>query len=153
MANVNVPTTPPGVTPVQTVAISDVTYAQVEADVLRRKPGEILEGAAARDQADMVLRAGYAAPAITLQPTDETVTITTTDATFDITVTGSPTPEVEWQVNHGDGVWRHVAFITDLVIDKDEATLAMDGWEYRAVVKNYKGTVVSDVVVLTVAGA
>lgn len=150
MANVNVPTTPPGAWPKTTVAIDETVYAQVEADVLRRKPGELVEGTAKRDAADMVLRAGHTPPKITLQPTDETVVLETTDAVFDITVTGSPAPQVEWQVDQGDGVWRHVAYTTDLTINSLTATEEMDGWAYRAIVSNYKGEVTTDVVALTV---
>lgn len=150
MANVNVPTTPPGAWPVATTPVDEAVYAAVEADVLRRKPGELLEGTSKRDAADMVLRAGHTVPEITLQPTDETVVLETTDATFDITVTGSPAPAVEWQVDKGDGRWEHVAYTTDLVINSLTATEDMDGWHYRAIVRNYKGGVISDVVALTV---
>ncbi|WP_400260580.1 leucine-rich repeat protein [Candidatus Methanomassiliicoccus intestinalis] len=88
-------------------------------------------------------------PSITQQPVSQTVTEGQT-ATFNVTADGEPTPTYQWQVNK-DNTWENIDGATSTSYTTPATTANMNGWQYRCVATNDKGTVNSDVVTLTVS--
>lgn len=88
-------------------------------------------------------------PAVTTQPTDQTVTVGDT-ATFTAAASGTPTPTVQWQSKTGDGDWAAVPGATDAKLTVKDAALAASGTKYRAVFTNEAGSVTTAEVTLTV---
>ena len=81
-------------------------------------------------------------PAITIQPTDQTVEPGSL-ATFISTARGDPRPTVQWQQSHDGGrSWQAVPGATRYTLQV-KATSGKDGFLYRAVFKNSAGTVKS----------
>jgi hypothetical protein len=81
-----------------------------------------------------------AAPAVTGNPTPQTVTAGQT-ATFTASASGTPTPMVQWQVNSGGG-WSNITDNSTATTDTltlSNVTADMDGWEYQAVFSNGVG--------------
>jgi hypothetical protein len=75
-----------------------------------------------------------AAPSITTQPTNQTITYGQ-NATFTVAASGSPTPTVQWQLNIGSGFTNMSgATSTTLVVTQPAATAS--GNQYRAVFTN-----------------
>jgi hypothetical protein len=93
-----------------------------------------------------------APPAVTLDPTDETVSAGD-PAVFTAATTGSPTPTVQWQVSTDGGqTWTDItgntsATTTTLIIGTD---LSENGYMYRAVFTNPYGTATTTAATLTV---
>lgn len=89
---------------------------------------------------------GSTAPAITSQPTSETVTAGQS-ASFSVTATGSPTPTYQWQKN---SVNISQATSSTYTIP---STTTSDAGTYQVVVSNSAGTVTSNSATLTVNSA
>lgn len=92
----------------------------------------------------------FSAPAFTTQPADTTVTAGAT-ATFTAAVSGGPAPTVTWeQLAPTDGAtWEAVTGATGTTLTV-VTTDAHDGYQYRAVATNSKGSATSTQVLLTV---
>lgn len=161
MANVTVPTSPPGVWPAETASIDETVYARVEADVLRRKSGDLLEQISERDRLDLAEKATHKAPKITTALVDYEAEDEEANVEFEVEFSGDPAPEVNWYLTL-DGLRTKLADDTDYNIATDAdsslltivaAALAQDGAVIEAVVRNYKGEVSSSATLTVVEGA
>lgn len=85
------------------------------------------------------------APAITLQPSNQSVVVGQT-ATFTITATGNPSPTYQWQKN---GI--PISGATAASYTTPPTTLADNGATFRCVVSNSAGNVTSNAATLTVS--
>ena len=90
------------------------------------------------------------APDITTQPTDATV-VEGNKATFTVVATGTPEPTYQWQIDRNDGNgFVNIDDATSASYTTSEAVKANDGYKYRCVVTNRKGSVTSNEATLTV---
>jgi len=89
-----------------------------------------------------------APPVFTTQPINRTIK-NTANTSFSVSVTGVPTPTLQWQVDDGGG-WADLVGETNSTLSITSATLAMDGYLYRCVGTNASGTVNSSSATLTV---
>ena len=107
-------------------------------------------GSVTSSAALLTVTAVVVAPAITMQPADQTVTTPAT-ATFNVTATGS-TLSYQWQVSSDGGVTFGPVpggpNATSLAVIN--TTLAQSGQRYRVVVSNSAGSVTSSSALLTV---
>ncbi|HCY41046.1 MAG TPA: hypothetical protein DHV48_06775, partial [Prolixibacteraceae bacterium] len=87
-------------------------------------------------------------PAITTQPTAQTVTYGD-DATFTAAASGTPAPTYQWQVNTGSD-WTDVPSATSSTLTVVKPTVAMSGYQYQCVATNTCGTATSNGATLTV---
>jgi hypothetical protein len=78
------------------------------------------------------------APLVTLQPLDDGV-VTQTTATFTAQASGAPTPSVQWQFSTDGSTWVPITGATSTTYSFT-ATVAENGYEYRAVFTNSAGT-------------
>ncbi len=93
----------------------------------------------------------YAAPAITTQPTAQSVTVGQT-AAFTVTANGVPAPTYQWQVSKdGGSQWEDIPGATTANYTTPSTTMDMNGWQYRCVVTNAPVSVTSDPAALTVS--
>jgi hypothetical protein len=82
---------------------------------------------------------GRAAPSITTQPTNQTVTAGQT-ATFSAGASGTPTPTVQWQVSTNSGsTWTPITGATSPVLTLSAVATSMSGDQYEAVFTNGVG--------------
>ena len=88
-------------------------------------------------------------PSFTQHPSNQAVTENQT-ATFTVIATGDPAPTYQWQVNKGNA-WEDITGATGASYTTPAITANMNGWQYRCVATNDKGTVNSNVVTLTVS--
>ena len=88
------------------------------------------------------------APAITTQPTNQTVT-SGQNASFTVTANGNPAPTYQWQVNSGSG-WVNIGGATNATYTLTGTTTNQSGNQYRCVATNLQGTVNSNAATLTV---
>ena len=89
------------------------------------------------------------APTVT-DPADVSV-VEGSDAAFTVTVTGTPEPDLQWEISEDSGVsWTAVAGATSATLTLTEVALSADGNEYRVAVFNEAGKVTSGVATLTV---
>lgn len=95
--------------------------------------------------------AGTAAPSITLQPSNQTVTAPAS-ATFTVAASGSPSPTYQWSVNTGSG-WSAISGATSASYTTAPTTTAANGYQYRCVASNANGTATSNAATLTVNAA
>jgi hypothetical protein len=79
-----------------------------------------------------------AAPAITQQPSNQTVTAGAT-AVFTAAASGVPTPTVQWQSKPPAGSFANIGGATSLMLSVPSTTVGMSGTEYRAVFSNSSG--------------
>ncbi|NCC75798.1 MAG: hypothetical protein EOM08_05130 [Clostridia bacterium] len=96
----------------------------------------------------------YAAPEITEQP--HSMMATTSDlAIFSVTATGSPVLSYQWQVctSTKKNTWSDLAGATESVYITPQATLKMDGYQYRVIISNSAGSILSNPATLTVFSA
>jgi hypothetical protein len=91
------------------------------------------------------------APAITTQPTGQTVSAGQT-ASFSASATGYPLPTVQWQVStDGGGNWSDIGGAIDAAYSTGATSAGMNGYRYRAMFSNGVGDpVYSDAALLTV---
>jgi len=90
------------------------------------------------------------APTITQQPVDQTV-LAGQQATFTVEATGAAPLSIQWQCRSTpEGEWGDLSGATSPTLVTAATTLAMKGFQYRAVVTNAVGEVLSDVVTLNV---
>jgi hypothetical protein len=90
------------------------------------------------------------APAVTTQPSNQTVTYGS-NATFNTSATGTPTPSLQWQVStNGGGSWSNVGGATTSPLTITTPTVSQTGTQYRAAFTNTCGTVNSSAATLTV---
>lgn len=110
-------------------------------------------GSATSDPATVTVTPTPTAPAITSQPTDDTVTAGQA-ATFTVGVSGTPTATVQWQVStDGGATWADVMGATGATYTTGALTAADNGNRYRAVTSNSAGTTTSDAAAVTVTAA
>ena len=92
-----------------------------------------------------------AAPAITQQPADASVTVPAT-ATFNAAASGEPAPTVKWQLSTDAGAtWSDIPGATATAYTTPPTTAADDGARFRAVFVNASGTATSNAATLTVS--
>lgn len=90
------------------------------------------------------------APTITTQPQDVEVKENET-ATFTVKVTGSEPLSYQWQQSTDKGSsWTNIARATSDTYTTGKTTMDMSGTQYRCVVSNSAGSVISDAATLTV---
>lgn len=90
------------------------------------------------------------APKITAQPQAKTVSVGET-AEFTVTASGNPAPTCQWQVSKNNGGnWTDISGAANSSYTTEAASMSMNGWQYRCVVTNDKGTATSDPATLTV---
>ncbi len=100
--------------------------------------------------AQSVTLAVNTAPAITMQPTNQTTTYGT-PASFSVVATGTPAPTYQWEVNVGDGSgFFPIDDATSATFSIDQPTVDLSGFLFHVIVTNSCSTVVSDDVSLTV---
>lgn len=93
------------------------------------------------------------APDITTQPTDATV-VEGNKATFIVVATGTPEPTYQWQIDRNDGNgFVNIDGATSASYTTSAIVKANDGYKYRCVVTNRKGSVTSNEATLTVTEA
>ncbi len=89
------------------------------------------------------------APAITTQPTSQTVSAGQS-ATFTAAASGNPAPSVQWQISiDGGGSFSDLTGATSATLSFS-TTAGQNGYEYRAVFTNGADTATSNAVTLTV---
>lgn len=88
------------------------------------------------------------APTITAQPQAKTVSVGET-AEFTVAASGNPAPTYQWQVNKGNR-WENIPNAKNSSYTTEAAAMSMNGWQYRCVAANDKGTATSDPATLTV---
>ena len=93
--------------------------------------------------------AAYAAVTITTQPSGTTVTEGQT-ATFTIAATGSEPLSYQWQQNMNGSGWTDITGETNATYTTGKTTMDMNGTQYRCVVSNSAGSVISDAATLAV---
>lgn len=90
------------------------------------------------------------APTITTQPQDVEVKENET-ATFAVKVTGTEPLSYQWQQSTDNGnSWTDIAGETNATYTTGKTTMDMSGTQYRCVVSNSAGSIISDAVSLTV---
>ncbi len=90
------------------------------------------------------------APAITLNPTDQTVNIGQT-ATFTAAATGTPTPTVQWQSStDGGATFQNVAGATTPTLTLSNVAAIQNGNKFRAVFTNAAGPATTTTATMTV---
>ena len=87
-------------------------------------------------------------PSITTHPANATV-IEGNTATFTVAATGTPAPTYQWQINKGT-TWENINDAQSASYTTSETVKANDGYKYRCVVTNRKGSVTSNEATLTV---
>ena len=93
------------------------------------------------------------APGITTQPTNATV-VEGNKATFTVVVTGTPEPTYQWQIDRNDGNgFVNIDGATSASYTTLVTVKANDGYKYRCVVTNRKGSVTSNEATMTVTDA
>ncbi len=88
------------------------------------------------------------APAVTIHPASKTV-CQGASVSFTAEASGTPTPNVQWQMNTGSG-WKDISGATSTAYTF-AADASMSGSQYRAVFTNSCGTAASDAATLTVS--
>ena len=92
-------------------------------------------------------------PQFTTQPANVTVTAGN-NAAFTVTVTGNPTPTLQWQSSPDGTTWTNIGSaisgVTNSTLNLSAVTTAMSGNQYRCVATNSAGTVNSATATLTV---
>jgi ELWxxDGT repeat protein len=90
------------------------------------------------------------APAVTLQPVNQTVNAGAT-ATFTAAAGGNPAPTVQWQVSGNGGIsWTNISGATSATLMLTNVIAAQNGDEYQAVFTNMLGTATTNAATLTV---
>jgi hypothetical protein len=106
------------------------------------------DGTSATSNADKFTYA--VAPAITTQPTNQTVKAGGT-ATFTAKASGSPTPTVQWQVStNGGNTWTNLSGATSTTLKLSNVKATQNGDEYQAVFTNIAGSATTSAATLTV---
>lgn len=91
------------------------------------------------------------APAFTVLPTDLAVVVGAA-ATFSTSVTGTPTPSLQWQRSTNSGTsWTDIAGANSNNYTTPTAVIGDDGAQFRVVATNSAGSATSNAVTLTVA--
>lgn len=89
---------------------------------------------------------------IITQPTDKSV-IEGKTATFTVNATGSEPLSYQWQQNMNGSGWTDITGETNDTYTTGKTTMDMNGTQYRCVVSNSAGSVISDAATLTVNAA
>ena len=90
------------------------------------------------------------APAITTQPTNQTVSVDT-GVTFSAAASGGPPPTVQWQQStDGGSTWTDIAGATSSVYEITIVPLSDNGDDFRAVFTNAVGSATTNAATLTV---
>jgi autotransporter passenger strand-loop-strand repeat protein len=95
----------------------------------------------------LTVNTGSAAPTITQNPSDETVSVGST-ATFTAAASGSPTPTVQWQLSVNGGAFANIPGATSTTYSFTAAANE-NGDQYRAVFTNSAGTATTTAATLT----
>jgi peptidoglycan/xylan/chitin deacetylase (PgdA/CDA1 family) len=91
-------------------------------------------------------------PVITIQPVNQTISDGGT-ANLAAEASGSPTPDVKWQVSADNGVtWDDLFGETNTTLVVSSANISQSGYKYHAVFTNSAGSVTSDAAMLKVTG-
>ncbi len=94
-----------------------------------------------------------AAPSFTTQPASQSVAVGTT-ATFSASISGTPTPTLQWQRSNNSGAsWADLAGATSNNYTTPATVAGDDGAQFRLIATNSEGNATSGVVTLTVTAA
>jgi|GEM_PF-1024816 len=99
--------------------------------------------------ASLTVNPAPAAPGITLQPANQTVT-TPAPATFSVTATGTPAPSYQWMQSVNGGAYTPVSGATGASYTIPATSVSQSGTLFECVVTNASGTVTSNPASLTV---
>ena len=90
------------------------------------------------------------APAITTQPTAQTVTAPAA-ATFTVAASGVPTPSLQWQLSSDNGAtWANIAGATAATYTTPATATTDSGRQYRVIATNSAGSATTNAALLTV---
>ena len=128
--------------PATTAAMSGTQYRCV----LTQSENGSITGMAISNAATLTVNAKTV---ITSPPSDATV-IEGQTATFTVTATGTEPLSYQWQQNMNDSGWTDINSATNSSYTTAAATMNMDGYQYRCVVKGSGGEVTSGTATLTV---
>ncbi len=93
------------------------------------------------------------APAITTQPTNQTVTVGN-NATFTAAASGAPVPTVQWQVStNGGTTFTNLSGQTSATLTLTAVTISQNAYQYRAVFTNSVNSATTNAATLTVVPA
>jgi para-nitrobenzyl esterase len=92
------------------------------------------------------------APAITLDPVDQTVTLGR-QASFEVAASGHPSPALQWQSSPDGSAWTDVAGAGTSTYQTPATTSQDDGTRFRLKAMNTAGTAYSQAAILTVLSA
>ncbi len=106
-------------------------------------------GSVSSNAATLTVNAAPAAPSITLQPVDISVTAPA-NATFSVAATGSPAPAFQWMQSVNGGAFTNISGATSSSYTTDVLTTADSGTQYECVVSNDLGSVTSNTATVTV---
>lgn len=139
----------------EVVGETGLTYDSLEDDVgflvAFEETATNTGGTVTRRSTSTVLVTAAGSPVFTLQPTNQTVA-DGGDAIFTVTVTGSPTPTLQWWVSTDDGVtWNPVAGQTTATLTVADVSEAESGNRYNCIATNPGDAITSDTVTLYVA--
>ena len=110
-------------------------------------------GNATTSAATLTINAAPVAPAITSNPTSQTVTAGA-NVMFTATASGNPTPTVQWQVStDGGSTFTAISGATSTTLTLSNVTTDMSGDEYEAVFTNSAGNATSNAATLTVTAS
>ena len=111
---------------------------------------EVIVNGGTLDGVDKITGTVKYAPAITTQPTSQTVTEGET-ATFTVAASGSEPLSYQWQQSTDNGSrWTNIESATNATYTIETTTMDMSGTQYRCVVKNTINEVTSEAATLTV---
>ncbi len=110
------------------------------------------QGKATTSVATLSAIAAFAVPAITQNPTSQSV-VSSAKVTFAAAATGSPTPTIQWQVStDGGNTFINVAAATSKTYTFT-ALAAQNRNQYRAVFSNSRGSVITKIATLSLVAA
>jgi hypothetical protein len=138
--NINGATSASYTIPVTTVANSGAQFECVVSNV---------SGSVTSNVANLTVNPTPVAPSITSQPASVTVTAPAT-ATFSVTATGTPAPAYQWMQSVNGGSFTNINGAVSASYTIPATTVANSGTQFECMVSNASGSVMSNIVNLSV---
>jgi glucose/arabinose dehydrogenase len=137
------------------VTTSTLTITAAPAGLSGNQYRAVATNSAGSATSNAVVLTVNATPAITTQPSNQTVNAGQT-ATFTVAASGTPTPTYQWQVSTGGGPFTNLtntapySGVTTTTLTITGVTAGLSGNQYRAVATNSVGSATSNAATLTV---